>query len=64
VTPNTAGHGILDRSYGHEGVGRLGLPFLGQSYPGSVSLATNGKVSVVISSTADGEALKLVRLLG
>ncbi len=59
--------GSVDRAYGHNGVAQLQLPFLSQSYPASyvpVSVTTNGRVSVVVSSTADGRALKLVQFLG
>jgi hypothetical protein len=59
--------GSVDRGYGHDGVDQLQLPFLSQSYPASavpVSVTTNGHVSVVVSSTADGTALKLVQFLG
>lgn len=58
--------GKVEPMYIH-GPKQLQLPFLGGSYPASaipVSIATNGKVSVVVSSTADGKALKLVQLLG
>jgi hypothetical protein len=60
-------NGNVDRGYGHDGVDHLQLPFLSQSYPASavpVSVTTNGHVSVVVSSTADGTALKLVQFLG
>ena len=43
----------------------LPLPFFGQSWPASavpVTVATNGKLSVIVSSTADGKALKLAQL--
>ncbi|MGA2805160.1 MAG: hypothetical protein ABSF89_12365 [Acidimicrobiales bacterium] len=59
--------GSVDRGYGHDGVAQLPLPFLSQSYPASyvpVSVTSNGHVSVVISSTADGRGLKLVQFLG
>lgn len=58
--------GNVDRGYGHGGVDQLPLPFLGQS-PASfvpVSVTTNGQVSLVVSSTADSRALKLVEFLG
>lgn len=54
--------GDVARGYGHDGVGQLQLPFVGQS-PASfvpVSVTTNGKVSLVVASTADVRALKLV----
>jgi hypothetical protein len=59
--------GSVDRGYGHDGVAQLPLPFLSQSYPASyvpVSVTSNGHVSFVISSTADGRGLKLVQFLG
>jgi hypothetical protein len=58
--------GTVDRGYGHDGVDQFQLPFVGQS-PASfvpVSVTTNGQVSSVVTSTADGRALKLVEFLG
>lgn len=59
-------YGSVEAGYTH-GPEHLELPFLGQSHPASeipVSIATNGKVTIVVSSTADGKALMLVQLLG
>lgn len=59
-------YGSVEARYTH-GPEHLELRFLGQSYPASEipdSIATNGKVTIVVSSTADGKALMLVQLLG
>jgi hypothetical protein len=58
--------GGLEARYVH-GAEEVQLPFLNQSFPASaipVSVTTDGKMTVVVSSTADGKALKLVQLLG
>ncbi len=49
------------------GAEHLQLPFLDESFPASaipVTVATDGRMTVVVSSTADGKALQLVQLLG
>jgi hypothetical protein len=58
--------GSVDRSYGRAGVAQLQLPFLDQSRAsfGPLSVTGNDQVGVVVSSTADGKALKLVQFLG
>jgi hypothetical protein len=59
--------GSVERGYGHDGVAQLQLPYLSQSNSNSAvspSVTTNGQVSAVVSSTADGGALELEQFLG
>jgi hypothetical protein len=59
--------GRVDPSYGTAGRAQLPLPYLNQSDAAlaiPVTVATDGKVSVVVSSTANGKALELQQFLG
>jgi hypothetical protein len=57
--------GNIDHSFGKQGVTKLQLPYLSESFPASsvpITLATNGQVSALVTSTANGRALRLVQL--
>lgn len=57
--------GNIDRTFGHHGVADLQLPYLSQSFPASyvpITVATNGQVSALVTSTATGQALRLIQL--
>jgi hypothetical protein len=57
--------GNLDHAFGNQGVAGVQLPYLSQSFPASsvpVTVATNGQVSALVTSTANGQALRLVQL--
>jgi len=58
-------NGGVDHAFGNRGVAALQLPFFSQSYPASavpIALATNGAVSSLVTSTANGKALRLILL--
>jgi hypothetical protein len=58
-------HGTIDHAFGTHGVADVRLPYLSQSFPASavpVTLATNGAVSALVTSTASGQALRLIQL--
>jgi hypothetical protein len=58
-------NGTIDRAFGKHGVADVQLPYLSQAFPASavpVTLATNGAVSALVTSTASGQALRLVQL--
>ena len=57
--------GTVDRAFGNQGVAELQLPYLNQAFPASsvsIALATNGQVSSLVTSTATGQALRLIQL--
>ncbi len=57
--------GSLDHAFGNQGVVDLQLPFLSQAMPASyvpITLATNGQVSALVTSTGNGQALRLIQL--
>jgi hypothetical protein len=57
--------GGIDHAFGNQGVATLQLPYLSQAYPASAvptALATNGTVSSLVTSTANGKALRLIQL--
>jgi hypothetical protein len=57
--------GSLDHAFGNQGVIELQLPFLSQAFPASavpVTLATNGQVSSLVTSTSTGQELRLIQL--
>jgi hypothetical protein len=57
--------GSIDHAFGSQGVAYLQLPYLSQSFPATIvpiTLATNGQVSALVTSTANGQALRLVQL--
>jgi hypothetical protein len=59
--------GTLEEASSRRWADRLPLPFLGESWPASaipVSIAANDKLIAVVSSTANGKALRLVQVLG
>jgi len=58
--------GDLDHTFGHRGMAQLALPFLSQSFPASavpITAATNGRVSALVMSTANGHGLRLIEIL-
>jgi hypothetical protein len=58
-------NGTIDRAFGKDGVADVQLPYLSQSLPASavpIALATNGEVSALVTSTATGQALRLMQL--
>ena len=58
-------NGTIDHAFGTHGVADVQLPYLSQSFPASavpVTLATNGAVSALVTSTASGQALRLIQL--
>jgi hypothetical protein len=58
-------NGTIDHAFGKHGVADVQLPYLSQSFPASavpVTLATNGAVSALVTSTASGKALRLIQL--
>ena len=57
--------GTMDHAFGNHGVADLQLPYLSQAYPASsvpITIATNGQVSALVTSTATGKALRLIQL--
>jgi hypothetical protein len=57
--------GAIDHAFGKRGVADVKLPYLSQSFPASalpITLATNGAVSALVTSTASGQALRLIQL--
>jgi len=57
--------GNIDHAFGNNGVADLQLPYLSQAFPASyvpVTIATNGQVSALVTSTANGQALRLIQL--
>jgi hypothetical protein len=57
--------GNLDHGFGNQGVASVQLPFLNQAFPAEVipiTLATNGRVTALVTSTANGQALRLIQL--
>jgi hypothetical protein len=57
--------GSVNHAFGNNGVADLQLPYLSQSFPASavpITLATNGQVSALVTSTATGKALRLIQL--
>ena len=57
--------GAIDHAFGKRGVADVRLPYLSQSFPASavpITLATNGVVSALVTSTASGQALRLIQL--
>ncbi len=55
--------GSVDRDFGNQGVADLQLPYLNQLLQAvAVTLATNGQVSSLVTSTATGKALRLIQL--
>ncbi len=57
--------GNIDHAFGNQGVADLQLPYLSQSFPASfvpITIATNGQVSAVVTSTATGKALRLIQV--
>jgi hypothetical protein len=57
--------GTIDHAFGKNGVADLKLPYNNQSFPAAIvpiTLATNGRVSALVTSTATGRALRLIRL--
>jgi hypothetical protein len=58
-------NGTIDHAFGKHGVADVQLPYLSQSFPAiavPVTLATNGAVSALVTSTASGKALRLIQL--
>jgi hypothetical protein len=58
-------NGTIDRAFGKRGVADVQLPYLSQSFPASavpITLATNGAISALVTSTANGQALRLIQL--
>jgi hypothetical protein len=57
--------GHIDHTFGNQGVADLQLPYLSQAFPASavpITVATNGQVSALVTSTATGQALRLIQL--
>ncbi len=57
--------GTVDHAFGKDGVADVRLPYLSQSLPASavpITVATNGKVAALVTSTASGKALRLIQL--
>ena len=57
--------GNIDHAFGSRGVIDLQLPYLSQSFPASyvpITIATNGRVSALVTSTATGQALRLIQI--
>jgi hypothetical protein len=57
--------GAIDHAFGQRGVADVQLPYLSQSFPASavpITLSTNGAVSALVTSTASGQALRLIQL--
>jgi hypothetical protein len=57
--------GNLDHAFGNQGVVDLQLPFLSQAFPASyvpITLATNDQVTALVTSTGNGQALRLIQL--
>jgi hypothetical protein len=57
--------GSIDHAFGNQGVAHLQLPSLNQSSQvifAPIALATNGQVSALVTSTATGQALRLIQL--
>jgi hypothetical protein len=57
--------GSIDHAFGNHGVADVQLPYLNQSYPASfvpITIATNGQVGALVTSTANGKALRLIQL--
>jgi hypothetical protein len=60
-----AADGTIDHAFGNHGVADLQLPYLSQSWPAAyvpITVATNGQVSALVTSTATGQALRLIQL--
>jgi hypothetical protein len=58
-------NGTIDHAFGKHGVADVQLPYLSQALPASavpITLATNGAVSALVTSTASGQALRLIQL--
>jgi hypothetical protein len=56
-------NGTIDHAFGKHGVAEVQLPYLSQSVPAvPVTLATNGAVSALVTSTGSGQALRLIQL--
>jgi len=58
-------NGTIDHAFGKRGVADVQLPYLSQSFPASavpITLTTNGAVSALVTSTASGQALRLIQL--
>ncbi len=57
--------GGIDHAFGHQGVAYVQLPYLRDAFPAAfvpIALATNGQVSALVTSTANGQALRLIQL--
>ena len=58
-------NGTIDQAFGKRGVADVQLPYLSQSFPASavpITLSTDGEVSALVTSTASGQALRLIQL--
>jgi hypothetical protein len=57
--------GSIDHAFGNQGVAYVQLPYPRSAFPAAsvpITLATNGQVSALVTSTANGQALRLIQL--
>ena len=59
--------GTIDQAFGQDGTAEIQLPYLSQDMPASslpITFASNGQVSDIVTSAANGQALSLTQIFG